>query len=162
MLWLEFLRWAHIIGATVLLGTGAGIAFFMVMAHRTNDARLVAHTAGVVVLADWLFTATAVVAQPITGALLALEIGWPLTEGWILLSLALYVFVGCFWLPVVVDATPHARPGPGSGHGRRAVAGAVPQSLPGVVSLRLPGVLRGVGDHLADDRAAGFVLIECR
>ena len=101
MLWLEFLRWAHIIGATVLLGTGAGIAFFMVMAHRTNDARLVAHTAGVVVRADWLFTATAVVAQPITGALLALEIGWPLTEGWILLSLALYVFVGCFWLPVV-------------------------------------------------------------
>ena len=99
MLWLEFLRWAHVIGATVLLGTG--IAFFMVMAHRTNDARLVAHTAGVVVRADWLFTATAVVAQPITGALLAVEIGWPLTEGWILLSLALYVFVGCFWLPVV-------------------------------------------------------------
>lgn len=26
---------AHILGATVLLGTGLGIAFFMLMAHRT-------------------------------------------------------------------------------------------------------------------------------
>lgn len=99
--WFHFLRWAHIIGATVLLGTGAGIAFFMVMAHRTRDARLIAHTAGTVVLADWLFTASAVIVQPITGTLLAIETGWPLTEGWILASLALYVFVGLFWLPVV-------------------------------------------------------------
>ena len=30
---LDLLRWLHGIGATVLLGTGAGIAFFMLMAH---------------------------------------------------------------------------------------------------------------------------------
>lgn len=101
MLWLDLIRWLHILGATVLLGTGTGIAFFMVMAHRTRDAAIVAHTAGIVVLADWLFTASAVVLQPITGVLLALELGWSLTEGWILASLALYVFTGCFWLPVV-------------------------------------------------------------
>ncbi|NQY15187.1 MAG: DUF2269 domain-containing protein [Henriciella sp.] len=100
-MWIEFLRWAHVIGATVLLGTGAGIAFFMVMAHRTGDAKLIAHTAGIVVIADWIFTASAVVVQPITGTLLALEIGWPLTQGWVLWSLILYVFVGLFWLPVV-------------------------------------------------------------
>lgn len=98
---LVLLRWLHVIGATVLLGTGAGIAFFMVMAHRTRDARLVAHVAGTVVVADMLFTATAVVAQPITGLLLARAIGWPLGEGWIVLSLALYVVTGLFWLPVV-------------------------------------------------------------
>lgn len=101
MEWADLLRWAHVLGATVLLGAGAGIAFFMVMAHRTGDARIIAHTAGVVVLADWLFTASAVALQPITGALLALELGWPLTEGWILLSLALYGVTGAFWLPVV-------------------------------------------------------------
>ncbi|MEM9572057.1 MAG: DUF2269 domain-containing protein [Pseudomonadota bacterium] len=100
-MWIEFLRWAHVIGATVLLGTGAGIAFFMVMAHRTRDAKIIAHTAGIVVIADWLFTASAVVVQPITGVLLALEVGWPLTQGWVLWSLLLYVFVGVFWLPVV-------------------------------------------------------------
>jgi uncharacterized membrane protein len=90
-----------VIGATVLLGTGAGIAFFMLMAHRTGDPRLVAHTARTVVVADFVFTATAVVAQPITGYLLARAIGWPLTEGWVALSLALYVLTGAFWLPVV-------------------------------------------------------------
>ena len=101
MIWLEFLRWAHVIGATVLLGTGAGIAFFMVMAHRTKDPALIAHTASIVVIADWLFTASAVIVQPITGFLLATEIGWPLLSGWVFWSLLLYVFTGMFWLPVV-------------------------------------------------------------
>jgi len=77
----DVLRWAHIIGATVLLGTGAGIAFFMVMAHRSHDAAIITHTAGVVIIADWIFTASAVVAQPVTGFLLAREIGWDLSEG---------------------------------------------------------------------------------
>jgi len=95
------LRWLHIVGATVLLGTGTGIAFFMVMADRSKDTRIIAHTAGVVVIADWIFTATAVVLQPITGALLAMQVGWPLSEGWIVVSLALYVITGLFWLPVV-------------------------------------------------------------
>ena len=68
----------------MLLGTGAGIAFFMLMAHRTGNAALIAHTASVVVVADLLFTASAVVAQPLSGALLAhLAGGWPLSTGWI-------------------------------------------------------------------------------
>ena len=99
--WVLVLRWLHVIGACVLLGTGAGVAFFMLMAHRTGQAALIAHTARSVVLADWLFTATAVAAQPITGALLAQAIGWRLSEGWIVVSLALYVVTGAFWLPVV-------------------------------------------------------------
>lgn len=99
--WALVLRWLHVIGACVLLGTGAGIAFFMLMAHRTGKPALIAHTARVVVTADWLFTATAVVAQPITGALLAQAVGWRLSEGWIVVSLALYGLTGAFWLPVV-------------------------------------------------------------
>ena len=95
------LKIAHVIGATVLLGTGTGIAFFMLMAHRTRDAALIAHTAGVVVIADWLFTASAVVIQPITGVALAHLTGQPLFSGWLGLSLILYVVTGAFWLPVV-------------------------------------------------------------
>jgi uncharacterized membrane protein len=98
----DLLRLVHVLGATVLFGTGAGIAFFMVMAHRTRDPKTIAHVAGTVVVADTVFTATAVVLQPITGAWLAYEIGWPLSEGWIVLSLVLYVVTGLFWLPVVV------------------------------------------------------------
>lgn len=96
-----FLRFAHVIGAAVLLGTGAGIAFFMVMAHRTGDAAHIARTAATVVIADMLFTASAVILQPVTGVLLAIATGWDLAEGWILLSLVLYVLTGAFWLPVV-------------------------------------------------------------
>jgi uncharacterized membrane protein len=92
---------AHVIGASVLLGTGAGIAFFMLMAHRTGDARTIAAVARIVVIADYVFTATAVVVQPVTGLLLADEVGYPLTTGWILLSLALYAWTGAWWLPVV-------------------------------------------------------------
>lgn len=95
------LRWLHIIGATVLLGTGAGIAFFMLLAHRTGDARLIAHVADTVVVADLVFTATAVVAQPITGIMLAVRSGWPLDTPWIVASLILYGVTGAFWLPVV-------------------------------------------------------------
>ena len=97
----DLLRFVHVIGATVLFGTGLGIAFFMVMANRTRDPAKIAHVAATVVVADMAFTAAAVILQPITGALLAREIGWPLSEGWIVLSLALYVVTGLFWLPVV-------------------------------------------------------------
>ncbi|HWT12904.1 MAG TPA: DUF2269 domain-containing protein [Allosphingosinicella sp.] len=95
------LKYLHLIGATVLLGTGAGIAFFMMMAHRTGDAPTVAATARIVVVADLVFTATAVVAQPITGLLLARTVGYGLDEGWIVASIALYLLTGAFWLPVV-------------------------------------------------------------
>ncbi|MCO5733436.1 DUF2269 domain-containing protein [Rhizobium sp. SSA_523] len=96
-----WLRLVHVLGATVLLGTGAGIAFFMVMARRTNNPTLIAHVSSTVVVADALFTATAAVLQPVTGYLLARAVGWSLTEGWIVLSLVLYVVTGVFWLPVI-------------------------------------------------------------
>ncbi|MGK9261433.1 DUF2269 family protein [Sinorhizobium meliloti] len=95
------LKFLHIIGASVLLGTGAGIAFFMLLAHRTGRTETVAAVARMVVVADFLFTATAVVLQPVTGIALAWNVGYSLMEGWILLSLLLYVITGAFWLPVV-------------------------------------------------------------
>ena len=95
------LKYLHVIGAAVLLGTGAGIAFFMLLAHRTGETRTVAAVARIVVIADFLFTATAVVAQPITGVLLAWAVGYSLRDGWIVLSILLYLVTGAFWLPVV-------------------------------------------------------------
>lgn len=95
------LKYLHVIGASVLLGTGAGIAFFMLLAHRTGEASTVAAVARIVVVADFLFTATAVVLQPITGVALAWHVGYSLWDGWIALSILLYLFTGAFWLPVV-------------------------------------------------------------
>ena len=95
------LKLGHVIGAAVLFGTGVGMAFFMLMAHWTRDAALVAHTAGVVVVADTVFTATAVLLQPVTGAALANLAGLPLFSDWIGLSFVLYLVTGACWLPVV-------------------------------------------------------------
>ena len=97
----DFIKFLHVIGATVILGTGAGIAFFMLVAHLSRDAAFVARTAAVVVLADFVFTATAVAVQPLTGYLLMSAAGIPFTESWIVVSLVLYAVAGIFWLPVV-------------------------------------------------------------
>ena len=95
------LRWLHVVAATVLLGTGTGIAFFMLAGHRSGNAQIIAHTASVVVVADYLFTASALVLLPVTGLLLALLMGWPLGQGWLLASIGLYLLAGAFWLPVI-------------------------------------------------------------
>ena len=98
---MQTLRLVHILSGAVLFGTGAGIAFFMLMADRTKSARTVADVARIVVIADFVFTASAVVVQPISGAALAWHLGFSLKEGWIALSIALYLVAGAFWLPVV-------------------------------------------------------------
>jgi len=96
-----FIKWVHVIGATVLLGTGAGIAFFLWRAHRTRDPRIIAVVAAEVVRADIWFTATAVLLQPATGLLLMGKGGWSISQAWLWQSLLLYGLVGCCWLPVV-------------------------------------------------------------
>lgn len=95
------LKLVHVLSAAVLFGTGAGIAFFMVRARRTRDPAVAAAVGRMVVLADFLFTATAVVVQPVSGLLLIRLQGYSLTEPWLLASYALFVLVGACWLPVV-------------------------------------------------------------
>src|SRR5207253_5635315 len=73
----------------------------MLMAHLRGEPAVVAGVARIVVIADFIFTATAVIAQPITGLLLVMQGGYSLREGWIIWSIVLYVFTGAFWLPVV-------------------------------------------------------------
>jgi uncharacterized membrane protein len=95
------LKFFHVLGAIVLLGTGSGIAFFMLMAHRSGHAGFIARTAGVVVIADAIFTASAVLAQPVTGYFLLRATGHDWNELWVVAALTLFVVAGLFWLPVV-------------------------------------------------------------
>jgi uncharacterized membrane protein len=94
-------KYLHVFGAIVILGTGTGIAFFMLMAHRSRDVAFIAHTAGTVVVADMLFTLTAVLLQPVTGGLLMAISATSLTERWLVTSLGLYAVAGLFWIPVI-------------------------------------------------------------
>jgi uncharacterized membrane protein len=99
--WYFALKFVHIVSSAVLFGTGLGIAFFMWMAHRTGDARTIAATARSVVIADAAFTTSAVAVQLATGAALVVTAGYGWREPWLAAALALYVFVGACWLPVV-------------------------------------------------------------
>lgn len=94
-------KWLHVLSATVLFGTGMGIAFFKWSTDRSGDVRAIRIATERTVLADWIFTTPAVIVQPISGLFLATVAGYPLTSHWILLSLCLYLLAGCCWIPVV-------------------------------------------------------------
>jgi uncharacterized membrane protein len=94
-------KYLHVLGAIVILGTGTGIAFFMLMAHRSRDPAFIARTAATVVIADMLFTLSAVILQPVNGAVLMALSGTAFAELWLVTSLGLYVVAGLFWIPVI-------------------------------------------------------------
>jgi len=101
MLLYPLFKLLHVLSSTVLFGTGLGSAFYMWQAHRSGDMVLLARVARSVVLADWIFTTPAVIAQPLTGIAMVWLGGYPFSTGWLLLALGLYVLIGCCWLPVV-------------------------------------------------------------
>ncbi|MEG3639177.1 DUF2269 family protein [Magnetococcus sp. PR-3] len=96
-----FLKWIHILSMVLLFGTGLGTAFHGLACNLSQNRQAMAVGNRNVVMADWLFTTPAVLVQPVTGVLLAQELGWDLTEGWIFWSLVLYGLAGACWLPVV-------------------------------------------------------------
>lgn len=91
----------HILSATVLFGTGLGIAFFMVRSHFTNDIHQKLYAARNTVLADMVFTLPAVILQPVTGAWLVMNGGYDFDEPWLMATYGLYVLAGVCWVPVV-------------------------------------------------------------
>ena len=95
------IKFLHLIGAAILFGTGLGIAFFLFRAERKEEPAAVAATLRTVVVADYVFTATAAIAQPLTGLALVHLGGYALGQTWIWASLALYGLIGACWLPVV-------------------------------------------------------------
>ncbi len=94
-------KWLHVIASTLLFGTGIGSAFYLLLTSLSREPRAVAIVARIVVIADWMFTATTVVAQPLTGFWLVHLAGYPLTAAWLQWSIALYIVAVACWLPVV-------------------------------------------------------------
>jgi uncharacterized membrane protein len=73
----------------------------MLVVSLKGDPRTVLLVVRYVVIADWIFTATTVVFQPLSGFWLAHLAGMPFTTGWIVWSTVLYLVAGACWLPVV-------------------------------------------------------------
>jgi uncharacterized membrane protein len=95
------LKYLHIVSSTFLFGTGIGTAFYLLMTSLTRDAKVVAVVARYVVIADWMFTATTIVFQPVSGIYLAKLMGLPLSTPWLYWSLVMYFIAALAWLPVV-------------------------------------------------------------
>ncbi|HSE74969.1 MAG TPA: DUF2269 domain-containing protein [Dongiaceae bacterium] len=95
------LKLIHILSSTILFGTGLGTAYYFWTAHLSGDPRIIASVGRRVIVADWAFTATSGVVQPVTGALLARELGLPLGQSWLCAAFALYVLAFVCWVPVV-------------------------------------------------------------
>ena len=94
-------KFIHIISATLLFGTGLGSAFYMFMAYRTGNTKIMAATNKFVVIADFIFTTPTVIIQLVSGLYLLNYLGLEWTSPWSLSVLGLYAFVGACWLPVV-------------------------------------------------------------
>ncbi len=94
-------KWLHILSSTVLFGTGIGTAFYLLVAMLGRDLRFIVPMTRWVVRADWLFTGTTAVLQPLTGWWLVHLMGLPWSTPWLARSLGLYVLAMACWLPVV-------------------------------------------------------------
>ncbi|WP_296257618.1 MULTISPECIES: DUF2269 family protein [unclassified Pseudomonas] len=95
------LKTLHILSSTVLFGLGAGSAYYALRAWRTGRIEVIAVTFKHLVFADWAFTTTTAIFQPLSGLGLVLLAGWPLHQRWVMWSFALYILAGICWLPVV-------------------------------------------------------------
>lgn len=95
------LKWLHIMSSTFLFGTGVGSAFYLLLTSFSRDVRAVALVSRYVVLADWLFTTTTAIIQPITGYYLMRIAGFSASSAWITWSFLLYGLAIACWLPVV-------------------------------------------------------------
>ena len=84
-------KYLHVLSSTFLFGTGVGTAFYLLLASRSQDVRVIAVVARYVVIADWIFTATTIVFQPLSGLYLAHRLGYPLTAPWLYWSIVLFV-----------------------------------------------------------------------
>jgi uncharacterized membrane protein len=94
-------KWLHVLSSTILFGTGIGSAFYMLFTSLGRDVRAIAVVSRHVVLADWIFTATSGVVQPLTGFYLVYLAGYPMDSAWIAWSFGLYLLAGACWVPVV-------------------------------------------------------------
>ena len=94
-------KWLHVLSSTVLFGTGLGSAYYMFFASLSRRPEAAAVVVRQVVWADWLFTTTTIVFQPLSGLYMAQLAGIPLETRWIFWSFVLYFVAGACWLPVV-------------------------------------------------------------
>lgn len=95
------IKLVHVISSTLLFGTGVGSAFYLFFITWSRDVAAIAAVSRWVVRADWLFTATTIVVQPLTGLWMLAQANVPVSTFWVWWSLVLFGLAAACWLPVV-------------------------------------------------------------
>ncbi|MCJ8312877.1 MAG: DUF2269 domain-containing protein [Saccharospirillaceae bacterium] len=91
----------HILSAIVVMGTGAGIAFFMLMAVMSKNNTVIKSITNMVVLADWFFTFPFALIQLLTGIWLMNYVGYSFQSPWFKVVGFFYIFLMFAWFIVV-------------------------------------------------------------
>jgi uncharacterized membrane protein len=96
------IKFVHILAVAVMFGTWLCTALFMVFAYRSDNTSVVALTAVFVVRAELILMIPAIALQPLAGFPLAVAIGAPVSEYWIVVSSAIYAGIVAVWLANLV------------------------------------------------------------
>ncbi|MFT6219665.1 MAG: putative membrane protein [Rickettsiales bacterium] len=98
----EIIEWLHIVNSTILFGTGIGSAFLMFVANRTGNIQNIYFSTRYVIIADFIFTAPAIIIQLTTGLFLMNIAGYQFDDLWLLWGFALFILIVICWIPVVL------------------------------------------------------------
>ncbi|MCE1117395.1 MULTISPECIES: DUF2269 family protein [Pseudomonas] len=99
------LKYLHVIAAVFLFGFGMGSYLYLIAAHRTGDARVIAAVARMVVRFDAWITTPAGFLQLLTGYAMVRTAGMDWSMDWLRAALAIFFGVGALWLPVLLLQT---------------------------------------------------------
>ena len=93
------IKFVHVLFAAVMLGGWLAVAAFMVLAHRSRNASVIALVAQFAVRLELFIVAPALLLLPVSGFPLAAIIGLrPVDEFWIVASVAVFAAVVVAWL----------------------------------------------------------------
>lgn len=97
-LWIKYI---HILSATILFGTGIGTAAVMLYGHLSKNIQAMTIMYTYVVLVDWFFTGISGFMQITTGLLMVYLAGYSFTSLWIAGSVCGYCITAIAWFIVV-------------------------------------------------------------
>ena len=91
----------HVLSAALLIGVGAGTAFFLWQSHRSGDVGAIGVATRAALLIEWWIIVPTVVLQPLTGLWMLDLGGQPLRQPWIVAALLLFGIAGVVWIPAI-------------------------------------------------------------
>lgn len=90
----------HVISAALLFGMGLASVIVKIWITRSKNIELMATVGKQISYADWVFTSTAGLFQPISGMIMVMIKGYSMAAVWVMGSIIGYLFAAMVWLPV--------------------------------------------------------------